>query len=94
MCVLDECNTDCRRRLVAPPLHPFRYQGENDMQTDKGNSVANWGYSCLMQALVTQWRSLWSATPGTTDPNAAFGIVTLVRKVNLRKVTFVNLEGH
>ena len=41
------------------------------------NSAAKAGYSCSMQALVDQWRQLWSATPGTTDPAAPFGIVTL-----------------
>lgn len=42
-----------------------------------GNSAAGTGYSCLMQALVREWRGLWSATPGTTDSSAPFGIVTL-----------------
>jgi len=53
------------------------YQGENDMRTVKGNSVATAGYACMMQALVQQWRALWSASPGTTSPEAPFGIVTL-----------------
>jgi hypothetical protein len=30
-----------------------------------------------MQALVGQWRQLWSQSVGTTDPAAPFGIVTL-----------------
>ena len=42
-----------------------------------GNAAASTGYSCMMQALVQQWRSLWSQVPGTTDPEAPFGIVTL-----------------
>ena len=42
-----------------------------------GNSAASAGYSCEMQALVSQWRQLWSASAGTTDPSAPFGIVTL-----------------
>ena len=33
--------------------------------------------ACLMEKLVSQWRSLWSATGGTTDPLAPFGLVTL-----------------
>ena len=43
----------------------------------KGSSAANVGYACLQQALVAGWRSVWSAEPGTTDPMAPFGIVTL-----------------
>lgn len=42
-----------------------------------GNSQAHTGYSCLMAALVSEWRNLWSTTPGTTANNAPFGIVTL-----------------
>ena len=30
-----------------------------------------------MPALVSSWRAAWSATPGTTDPEAPFGICTL-----------------
>ena len=53
------------------------YQGENNCRSVMGNSAAKAGYSCEMQALVDQWRQLWSATAGTTDPSAPFGIVTL-----------------
>jgi len=35
------------------------------------------GYACLMPKLVALWRAAWSATPGTTDPLAPFGICTL-----------------
>jgi hypothetical protein len=42
-----------------------------------GNSALHTGYSCLMQALVAQWRALWSATAGTTTADAPFGLVTL-----------------
>lgn len=42
-----------------------------------GNVAGKAGYSCEMAALVSQWRQLWSATAGTTDPAAPFGIVTL-----------------
>jgi len=42
-----------------------------------GNSAMGTGYSCLMPALVKQWRALWSATAGTTDAEAPFGLVTL-----------------
>ena len=47
------------------------------MYSTFGNSLLKTGYSCLMPALVSEWRALWSATPGTTDHNAPFGVVTL-----------------
>jgi len=53
------------------------YQGENNMFNIKGNSDANVGYSCLMRELIKGWRAAWSATPGTTDPLAPFGVVAL-----------------
>lgn len=53
------------------------YQGENNMANTKGNSNANVGYSCEQRELVAGWRRVWSETPGTTDPDAPFGIVTL-----------------
>ena len=53
------------------------YQGENDMHNYFGSSIRNTGYACLMPKLVSTWRALWSQTPGTTDPDAPFGVVTL-----------------
>ena len=57
------------------------YQAENNMNMVPkcvlGNSERNQGYSCLMVGLVRLWRKLWSATPGTTDPLAPFGVVAL-----------------
>jgi hypothetical protein len=53
------------------------YQGENNMGGTKGNSIDHVGYACNQQALVEGWRKIWSSTPGTTDPLAPFGIVTL-----------------
>jgi sialate O-acetylesterase len=53
------------------------YQGENSAGNLHGNSAENAGYACLMPGLVRSFREAWSATPGTTDPNAPFGIVTL-----------------
>ena len=47
------------------------------MFNTKGSSGASVGYSCYQQTLVAGWRRVWSQTPGTTDPNAPFGIVTL-----------------
>ena len=31
----------------------------------------------MMPKLISRWRAEWSATPGTTDPAAPFGLVTL-----------------
>ena len=53
------------------------YQGENNMGATKGNSIANVGYGCEQRQLVAGWRQAWSKVPGTTDPLAPFGIVTL-----------------
>lgn len=53
------------------------YQGENNMGGTKGNSIANVGYGCEQRQLVVGWRQAWSKVPGTTDPLAPFGIVTL-----------------
>eukprot|EP00039_Didymoeca_costata_P023336 m.6756 g.6756 ORF g.6756 m.6756 type:complete len:756 (+) comp3578_c0_seq2:14-2281(+) len=53
------------------------YQGENNMGGMKGNSLANVGYGCMQRVLVQGWRAVWSKEPGTTDPKAPFGIVTL-----------------
>ena len=47
------------------------------MNGRKGNSAANEGYSCSQRLLIEGWREIWSKTPGTTDPKAPFGIVTL-----------------
>jgi len=43
----------------------------------KGNWLSKTGYGCEMVNLVASWRAAWSKTPGTTDPLAPFGIVTL-----------------
>lgn len=73
-------------RLYAKMIMPFVdmttkgfvwYQGENNMGGVKGSSTARVGYACNQQALVEGWRKAFSATPGTTDPLAPFGIVTL-----------------
>ena len=42
-----------------------------------GNSATGYGYGCQMPAMINAWREHWSATPGTTDKLAPFGIVTL-----------------
>lgn len=52
-------------------------QGENNCQGDPGNSAAGAGYGCSVPALVRSYRALWSAVPGTTPPDAPFGIATL-----------------
>ncbi|CAB9525804.1 Sialate O-acetylesterase [Seminavis robusta] len=73
-------------QLFATQVLPFSdmtvkgwvwYQGENNMFDLKGNADAGVGYSCEMKLLIEQWRELWSKTPGTTDPEAPFGVVTL-----------------
>lgn len=53
------------------------YQGENNAGSLHGNSLNHAGYGCLMPALVRAFRAAWSATPGTTNPLAPFGITTL-----------------
>lgn len=53
------------------------YQGENNMASYKGNIANNTGYACMLLTMVKNWQKLWSATPGTTDPNFHFGQVTL-----------------
>ena len=53
------------------------YQGENNLEFDGGNSALGTGYGCLFPAMIAEWRALWAATPGTTDPLAPFGFVTL-----------------
>jgi len=53
------------------------YQGENNAGKFHGNSMYNFGYSCLMPALVSSWRKAWSVQPGTTLPYAPFGVVSL-----------------
>ena len=35
------------------------------------------GYACTMTQMIKQWRTAWSTSPGTTDPEFPFGIVTL-----------------
>ena len=42
-----------------------------------GSAAQHVGYGCAMVAMVDLWRKSWSATVGTTDPLAPFGIVTL-----------------
>ena len=42
-----------------------------------GNADSKTGYGCEMVAMVKLWRQAWSKEPGTTDPLAPFGIVSL-----------------
>ena len=53
------------------------YQGENNLQYDGGDSADGTGYACLLPRMIAQWRAVWSAVPGTTDPLAPFGLVSL-----------------
>lgn len=57
-------------RTPLPPSHAA-------VHTFHGNSATKLGYGCAMPALVRAWREAWSATAGTTDPVAPFGLVSL-----------------
>ena len=46
-------------------------------QFDGGNSAQGTGYAALFPQMIADWRAIWSAVPGTTDPLAPFGFVTL-----------------
>lgn len=78
---LSSANQEWHDQRVMPYSHMtvkgwVWYQGENDMHNMFGNQLRHSGYACLMPTLVSQWRSIWSATSGT-DPMAPFGLVTL-----------------
>lgn len=53
------------------------YQGENNCGGTVGNSKDGVGYGCQLPVMVAEWRRQWSATRGTTNPVAPFGVVTL-----------------
>ena len=53
------------------------YQGENNMHGVKGNSADHTGYGCMMPAMIKLWRQHWAVEPGTTEPDAPFGLVVL-----------------
>ena len=57
------------------------YQGENNAGGLHGNAGTKdqppSGYACMMPKLVSLFRKEWSKEPGTTEPTAAFGIVSL-----------------
>ena len=52
-------------------------QGENSAGMDAGNVLDATGYACILQHMIADWRAVWSATPGTTDPRAPFFIFDL-----------------
>ena len=60
------------------------YQGENNCHGLHGNSGTSTqpssGYACLMPKLVNRWRKEWSVVDGTTNTQAAFGVVSLSAK--------------
>lgn len=58
------------------------YQGENDCGGVMGNSAEGFGYGCVLPKLVSRYRKMWSAVPGTTNPLAPFGVVTLAANTN------------
>ena len=43
---------------------------------DVGNSLHGTGYGCELPAMVADWRAAWSASTGTTDPLAPFGVAS------------------
>ena len=53
------------------------YQGENNMHSTMGSPLDATGYACELQHLVASWRAAWSARPGTTRPDAPWGIATI-----------------
>lgn len=64
------------------------FQGENNCQECNnsdaisdanacGNILEKTGYPCYLKTMIDSWRRVWSATPGTTDPEFPFGIQTL-----------------
>ena len=52
-------------------------QGENNLPYMAGNVLDKAGYACTLPALISNWREIWAAEAGTTDPEAPFGIVLL-----------------
>jgi hypothetical protein len=52
-------------------------QGENDAGGDMGNVIQDTGYACMLRQMARSWQQAFSATPGTTLPDAPFGVVTL-----------------
>ncbi len=53
------------------------HAGENNCNGLMGNAAQKVGYGCEMVAMVDLGRKSWSKIPGTTEPLAPFGIVTL-----------------
>lgn len=47
------------------------------MHSAHGNFIEKTGYGCQMPAMINLWREAWSTVPGTTNPNAPFGLVVL-----------------
>ncbi len=80
----DDCpgNGGLYNGLIAPLVNTtikgwLWYQGENSLPYDAGNWQDGTGYGCMLPKLIESWRRVWSAEPGTTDPIAPFGIVSL-----------------
>ena len=53
------------------------YQGENSCGATMGSPLDHTGYSCMLVNMIASWRKYWSATPGTTDPLAPWGEITV-----------------
>jgi hypothetical protein len=79
---LDETSSILNYGMVAPFVNMtvkgwLWYQGENNCGDDAGNSADKEGYGCEQVSLVESWRKSWSASAGTTEADAPFGIVGL-----------------
>ena len=59
---------------AAPFFDILRLQG------DAGNVIHGTGYACMLQTMASGWLADFSAQPGTTPTDAAFGVVTLAGK--------------
>ena len=49
---------------MPPPFHCV----------SRGNVLDNAGYACMLPTMIANWRKMWSHVPGTTDPDAPFGV--------------------
>ena len=72
-----DSNENVSLSLSLSLSHTHTHLGEKNMGGTKGNSIDHVGYASNQVSLVEGWRKIFSASAGTTDPLAPFGIVTL-----------------
>ena len=53
------------------------YQGENNVRNVAGSVANKTGYACQMASMISDWRAIWSAVPGTTAALFPFGVTQL-----------------